>query len=272
MLGRLAPGIALARLSWLMVRTNPVLLALAATGAVLAGLVAALAGGAVVVLAVRAGQADQLLDPRSWQLAGPVVWFGAAYVVLFFNAAVVAGVLEIHSGTRPTARGCLAVAWGLRWRLAGWALLTAGVGVLLRLAAGRLGFLGRIGTWVAAGSWSVATLMVVPVIVSERAGPRAALRRSGGLVRGRWGSSVVGRASMALVAGLAMFALAVPVAAAAFSVSGLVGYVVLAVLTMVYLGLQSALSGAYAASLYLYANGGADPRWFPAERLRSAVA
>lgn len=74
-----------------------------------------------------------------------------------------------------------------------WALLAAGVGVLIQALGNVKGgwVVGRIIAAVGGLAWSAATFFVVPVIALEHPGPIATLKRSAGLVRQRWGEGVV---------------------------------------------------------------------------------
>ena len=51
-------------------------------------------------------------------------------------------------------------------------------------------------------AWSVATFLVVPVLVVEKVGPLDAIKRSASLLRKTWGEQLVGNFGIGLVFGL----------------------------------------------------------------------
>jgi len=56
-------------------------------------------------------------------------------------------------------------------QIAGWALLSATVGLILRVIEDRSEKIGRIVAGLLGVAWTVASFMVVPVLVAERKGP-----------------------------------------------------------------------------------------------------
>src|SRR5438552_16547105 len=81
-------------------------------------------------------------------------------------------------------------------RIAGWALVTATVGLILRAVAERFGFLGRIIAGAFGAAWGIVTYLVVPVLIFEKIGPWAAVKRSGSLLRQTWGEAAGGYISL----------------------------------------------------------------------------
>src|SRR5207249_8239462 len=73
-----------------------------------------------------------------------VVYFVTFFVSIYFNAAVMGAAMIRLSGGDPTISDGLKVARENIKRIAGWALVTATGGLILRAIAERFGFLGRI--------------------------------------------------------------------------------------------------------------------------------
>jgi hypothetical protein len=73
-----------------------------------------------------------------------VVYFVTFFVSIYFNAAVMGAAMVRLNGGDPTISDGLKVARANIRRIAGWALLTATVGLILRAIAERFGFIGRI--------------------------------------------------------------------------------------------------------------------------------
>ena len=70
------------------------------------------------------------------------------------------------------------------------ALLSATVGILLRMSEARTSWLWRlVGGWIGL-AWTLASYFVVPVLAAEDVGPAEALQRSADLFRETWGEEV----------------------------------------------------------------------------------
>ena len=64
------------------------------------------------------------------------------------------------------------------------------MGVILQILEDRLGWIGQIVIGLIGFAWSLATFFVVPVIAYEDVGPIEALKRSGNLMKEKWGESI----------------------------------------------------------------------------------
>src|SRR5256885_3107865 len=121
-----------------------------------------------------------------------IVYFVTFFVSIYFNAAVMGAAMIRLNGGNPTISDGLKVARANIRRIAGWALLTATVGLILRAIAERFGWVGRIVAGIAGAAWGVVTYLVVPVLIFEKIGPWAAVKRSGSLLRQTWGEAAGG--------------------------------------------------------------------------------
>src|SRR5207237_9612210 len=77
-------------------------------------------------------------------------------------------------------------------RIRGCCLLSAAGGLILRAIAARAGMIGRIIAGFAGAAWGAITYLVVPVLIFEKVGPWAAVKRSGSLLRKTWGEAMGG--------------------------------------------------------------------------------
>lgn len=190
------------------------------------------------------------------------LYIALAFVTLFFNAAVVAGASERLNGGDPTVGSALKAAWAKAGRLLAWAVVVATVNVILQAIRERSGVLGRLLASVAGMAWNLATFFMVPILLFEKQGLGASVKRSGGLFKQTWGETVLGQGGLGLagfVCGLAALAVGL-LALFLLSPLGIVGVVVgAAVLVVGMLGvtaLFSVLEGVYKAALYRYATTG----------------
>src|SRR5216117_3902627 len=195
-----------------------------------------------------------------------VVYFVTFFVSIYFNAAVMGAAMIRLNGGDPTISDGLKVARENIRRIAGWALLTATVGLVLRAIAQRFGFIGRIIAGIAGAAWGIVTYLVVPVLIFEKIGPWAAVKRSGSLLRQTWGEAAGGY----LTLGGMFILLALPallVILLGLVVGGVVGLLVGLAIAVVYwliLGLVgSAAQSILVTALYRYATTGKLGFGFP---------
>lgn len=185
------------------------------------------------------------------------------FVIFYFNAALVACALMRLDGGAPTVRDGLRMANARIGPILGYAVISATVGMILRAIQERVGFLGRIIAGLLGVGWTVATFLVVPVLVARDVGPVQSIKDSAGLLKRTWGENVVGQVGLGLAFGLIQVAL-VLCACAIIGVTVALDVPLLAVPLMLVTVLAvlatllfyNALSGIYSAALYRFAANG----------------
>lgn len=191
-------------------------------------------------------------------------------VISVLTAAVVTYVVADRlEGGSATWRDGVTAAVRRAPALIGWALLTATVGVVLRIVQERLSFVGRLIVGVIGIAWSVATAFAVPVIVLEDAGPIRGVRRSVSLIRQRWGEQLTGDATI----GLAVVLCAIPLFIAAgfgFVAGPAVGIALLVAVFGAMLVAEQTLGGIFQVALYRYAVTGSAPGPYSDDDVMSA--
>ena len=218
-------------------------------------------------------------DELSWL---GMLWLFAFYlvnyfVVFFFNTALVGAAMIRLDGGNPSIGDGLRIAGSRVVSILGYAAVAATVGLLLQMLRERGGALGRWVTSLFGLAWSVASFLVVPVLVSRNMGPIAAVKESASLLRKTWGENLIGAGGIGVVGGLLIFAacvLGVVLAVFAFTQAAVAAGVIILVLTglaVVMIGLvQSALAAVYSAVLYRYAAGQSLPANFEPGMLQQA--
>jgi hypothetical protein len=197
-------------------------------------------------------------------------------VTFFFNTALVGAAMIRLDGGDPTLRDGFRIAFSHLPQIIGYAIIAATVGMILRFISERAGLLGTIIAGVIGFAWSVATFLVVPVLVMENVGPVAAIKRSASLLRKTWGEQLIGVGGIGLVFGLLAFVVILlggALIAALINVStvALIAAIVVLVLIVGAIALVgAAASGIYTASLYRYATKGDPGPNFRAETMSSA--
>ena len=230
-----------------------------------ASLVLLVAAFAVPVIGL--GALDGLHRRGDLSVAAYVVaflfYFSQYFIIFFFNEALVGPAMIRLDGGDPTLGDGLRVATSRIGAIAGYALIAATVGMILRAIQERVGFIGRIVVGLIGVAWNIATFLVVPVLVADDGGPIDAVKHSARLVKKTWGENVIGNAGIGIVFGFLSF-LVVVLGIGAFAMALMAKSMGLALLlvpalvgvVLVFLFLvHSALSGIYAAALYRYALG-----------------
>ena len=250
----------------------------------------------VLVLASFAGPILALTD---WQTAGESVTAGAAqalsdsdgslsmdqamhvlvlfafyccnyFVIIFFNAGLIACAQIRMEGGDPTVKDGLRAAWARLPAIAGWAVLAATVGLVLRMIEERSSLVGKIVAGLLGMAWSITSFLVVPILVIENESPLSALRRSAVMLKKTWGEQLIGNFSFGfiflLLALPGVFVLVLGVTANSPPL------IVVSVLYFIAISLaQSALQGIFQAALYLYMRDGEAPEGFEVDKLQASI-
>lgn len=212
-------------------------------------------------------------------VVGFLFYFVHYLVIIFFNTALVGAAMIRLDGGNPTLRDGLRIATSKLGVIAGYALVAATVGMILRAIEQRVGFIGKIVVALLGAAWAIATYLVVPVLAARDIGPIDAVKESALLLKKTWGENLIGHVGLGLAFGLIVFGVILAggflVVIAALGHSGFLVITAL-VLTILAVGIallvQGALTGIYAAALYRYASGGQTTPGFAAEDLRLAFA
>ncbi|MFW2389361.1 MAG: DUF6159 family protein [Polyangiales bacterium] len=192
------------------------------------------------------------------------------FVIIFFNAGLIACAEIRMEGGDPTVADGLRAAWARLPAILGWALVAATVGLALRMIEERSNLIGKIVAGLLGMAWSITSFLVVPILVIENEGPVSALKRSVSMLKQTWGEQLIGNFSF----GLIFILLALPgvfLLATGFVV-GNTPLIVMAILFFVAISLaQSALQGIFQAALYLYVRDGEAPEGFETGDLQASI-
>lgn len=204
-------------------------------------------------------------------------YFANYFVIVFFNAALVACAVIRFKGGDPTVKDGLGAAMARLPQILGWALVAASVGVILQAIESRSEKVGAIVSSLLGMAWSIVTFFVVPVIVVEKAGPIKAIERSTAILRRAWGESLTANlgigmitlllnipAILVLIAGFVLLGVSVVLGAAVIAL-GVLGILAVSLVS-------SALNSIVLAALYLYGVTNQAPAAFDAAQLNGAFA
>ncbi len=257
-MGRIGNGWQLTKTSLRVLRKDKELLLFPLlSGLAILGILAVFLGGMFVTVGFGAAFGGDL----TWLFAVVMVLYYVVsfFIAFFFNAAIIGAATIRLNGGNPTLGDGLRIARENAGRIFLWALFAATVAMILRAIQERLGFIGKIILGLVGIAWSLATYFVVPILVYEKLGPWAAVKRSAHLFKTTWGETLVGGFSMGVIfVLLGLAGLLAPLLG--FLLGGAFGLVVGLVVMVVYwvvLGLvASAASSILIAALYRYATTG----------------
>ena len=218
------------------------------------------------------------LDAAAYAIAF-MFYFSQYFVIFFFNVALVGAAMMRLDGRNPTLGDGLRIATSKIGAIAGYALIAATVGMVLRAIQERVGFIGKIIVGLLGVGWTIATFLVVPVLAARDVGPIDAVKESATLLKKTWGENVIGQAGLGLAFGLIFMGVILcsivlmGLAISTGSIGIIVAAAIVALLAVGITGLaQAALSGIYSAALYRYATQGEGTLGFDSQAMKLAFA
>lgn len=272
-MSRFRQGLELAGVSWRTVVADRSLAVFPVLGAI-----SALALTAAFVVPGLFLVADDSMAAGGW--IGIVLFaiaaYLAAFVGIFFSVALASCADRSLKGEDTTVRQGIAAARERIPQIAGWALVTTTINLILRAIEARFqGVGGAIVSALGGLAWALVTFLAVPVIAFEGTGPWQTLRRSSGLFRQRWGQQVVGLgvttgvvALFGVLPGIAMLVLGIAIAPA---VGGFVLIAIGALAIIIGSIISATLSQVLAVALYRFAADGVAVGPFTEAQLQSVV-
>jgi hypothetical protein len=268
-------GLELTKKSWALLRENRQLLRFPLTGAAVA----------ILLTVVLTMPGIYLIDDGQAVIGGllaAIGLYGATFVSVFFAVGLAATADRIFRGETAMYADGIAVARANAAAIAGWAALSALVGVIVS-SLQRLGGVGAaIAAVVVGTAWSLVSFMAVPVLAFENTGPVETLRRSAAIFRERWVGQVTGNIAI----GGIVFLLAILPAILLIVVgsylwidssgeAGLAGGAVLvgvgALVLVVAILVVQAMQSIFGVALYRYATTGSATATFSEAELQAAV-
>jgi len=210
-------------------------------------------------------------------LVGFAFYLCQYFVIFFFNTALVGAAMIRLEGGDPTVADGLRIARSKAGAILGYAAIAATVGLLLKMISEKSGPIGKIVVGLVGMAWTLASFLVVPILVSRDVGPVEAVKESIDLLKRTWGENVAGNVGIGLAFGLVTALVVVSVVvlvigAAAVGglklaiVVGVIGGLAIALVAVI----QAALSGIYSAAVYRYAVDGQAPVGFAGPQLQAA--
>ena len=203
------------------------------------------------------------------------------YVVLyslmfFFNTALVGATMIRLEGGDPTVSRGLDIAFKKMGAIMQYAVIAATVGMILRAIEERAGFVGRMIIGLIGVTWTMATYLTVPVLVTKDVTAIDAVKESAHVFRKTWGEQMVANVGIGFATFLIFLGMGV-IAVPLIILTSNISEVLLVPLVLSLLGgffllalVSSALKGIYSAALYRYATTGDAGEHFTNEMMEEA--
>lgn len=255
-MGRISNGLRLIKSSFHVLRMDKEIMILPLlSGAFLVLLTALLIAG--ILYAAPVG----LLAPAAF-----LCYILCYFIIIFFNAAVIHCATLRFDGVDPKVADGIRYAASNAKLILEWAVVSATVGLILRLISKRVRWVEKMVIAAIGAAWGVATYFVVPVLIYERIGPLAAIRRSVSVLKRTWGETIVGGFGVGLIFFmLSISGLIFPIIGVIFGggVGGLVGLLMFLIYAIAVACAYLAINGVLISALYRYATRGEIPSLMP---------
>lgn len=126
------------------------------------------------------------------------LYFGLSFIATFFNVGVVYQVKNIIEGKKVNIKETMSFAFSKFKAVFIWSIISATVGLILRLIdalAEKVGGIGetliKLSTSIIGGMWGFVTIFVVPIIVYKDISPAKAIAESSEKIKKKWGENLV---------------------------------------------------------------------------------
>lgn len=279
MFERISNGFSMAKSSWHVVMSDKKLLLFPIVSGILFVLVAAsfIVPMAVLIDWDKVGNGDGKMPIWFYPVAF-AFYFCTYFVVIFCNAALVSCALLRFNGQECSLGDGFRAAMSRLPQIAGWALVSASVGLLLKIIENAH---EKAGYWIAAiigTAWSIMTYFVVPILVVDKVGPIKAVKESTSLIKRTWGEALAGKMGIGLFLFLLALVIFVPLFILAFLL-GQAGQAVMIIMLVViglaflfYMALSAALNTVFMTAVYQYAANDKVPEGFDRHTMAHAFA
>ena len=228
---------------------------------------------AIFVLIMSAGGYLDNLDTEQGGSLAPLILliFGANFLIVFFNSALVSAALERLRGGDPNVKSGLSHAIKHIHHIFFWSIIVTIVAILIAIIRGdrrENSIFREIFASIIQAGWAMMTFFVVPIIVSENIGPINAIKRSTSLFKQTWGDQVVANFGFGI---FQLFGVLLGVVVGWFFglFSPVLGAFLGGSIAVMSVAIIYTLEGIYKAALYEFALG-EKPLEFQQEDLRTA--
>jgi hypothetical protein len=172
------------------------------------------------------------------------------FVIVFFNVGLVHCTRIYLNGGSPSFSDGVKYSMGRLPVIMGWAVLSATVGLILKAIEENGGAVGSIISSIVGVAWSIVTFFVVPVLAYENIGPLQAVKRSGSIMKEKWGESLGAAFSFGILTFIGILIIALPIGIIFSLINPIVGIVMGVLAAFIIQSIVSAAEMVFIASVY----------------------
>ena len=121
------------------------------------------------------------------------------FIILFFNAALIGCAIIRFDGGNPNLGDGFRTAMECLPQIFAWSLVSATVGMILKIIESRSEKVGRFVSALFGMAWNVTTYFVLPILVVEKVGPIDAFKRSTSILKKTWGEALSANISVGII-------------------------------------------------------------------------
>ena len=144
--------------------------------------------GAELLADSNAVETGSAVSPFAYVLAF-LYYFVTYFVIIFFNAALVHCAVQVLNGEETSLSAGLEFATSKLDKILAWTSIAATVGLFLKILQSNEK-IGQIAAMIIGAGWSILTFFVVPVILYEDKDVIGSVKRSGSIMKEKWGESL----------------------------------------------------------------------------------
>lgn len=204
-----------------------------------------------------------------------VYYLATIFIANFFQASIFSIVNARFNGLELSVKEGLNKSVQNIGKIFTWSLITATVGVVLRVIADKSKLIGKIVAGLLGAAWNILTYFSLPSLIIGQTTVKDSFKESAAIIRKTWGETIIINFGVGLFFGLIVFAgialgILVIIFAPFISVAIAVG-VILFLFVLFITILSSTLGSIFKLALYVYARTGIVPQGFSPIVVQGAV-
>lgn len=270
---------ALAKQSWLVMRSQPSL----AIFPIISGIAAILVTIGFALPIFFSLQSSGAFDsnhhfqndkiPVAYYIVSFLYYLVNYFVVVFFNVGFIHCANKVLNNEETSVSDGISMALKRLGPIFGWSVVAATVGMILKTISDRSGIVGQIVVSIFGAAWNIVTFFAVPALAIEGVGPIDAIKESFATIKKTWGESIIGNVGVSTAVGL-LALIPIPLfigvcfTGSAWLILSMLGLMILWWLTLAVVG--SCLHGIYTTAVFYYARTGQTPSIYTAEQMQMA--
>ena len=222
-------------------------------------------------------------DPDSTSIEGRyyypllfIYYIITIYIINFFEAGLLTVVQTRFSGQDLTFEDGMNAAKNHGVKIFWWSLISATVGLVLRIISDKSKIVGKIVSGLLGAAWAIMTYFSLPALVIGNLSVRDSFKESATLIRKNWGETIIVNFGAGLIFGFIIYVLCAVFFFTALALGSIPSAVVLGIIFVVLVlmisVIYSALNTIFKLALFNYARTGEVPAGFSRDLMLGSVS